>query len=62
MVDKGTWSYGKTDDGRFYLESSDFQYDARLYIDADFCGEDEKCRYAEDLCKRLNSGVRQTNT
>jgi len=52
--DKGPWSEGKTDDGRVYIESEDFEHDVRLYVDGDFAEGDCK-HYAERMAAWMNA-------
>lgn len=54
-VDVGPWSAGTTNDGRAFLESSDFTHDVRLYVDGDFAWSGDKLNYAKGIAQQLNT-------
>lgn len=47
------WTAGIANDGRAYLQSSDFKHDARLYLDGDFGSADERFAYLDGIAARL---------
>lgn len=56
-MDKGPWIVSQNDNGSYALQSDDFTYDTRLYINGDF-GEDEvRKKYAQFLADKLNAPV-----
>lgn len=56
LKEAGPWSAGVVEsDGRAYIESSDFTYDARLYVNGDFEDAAQKLEYAQEIARRLNA-------
>jgi len=55
VAENGTWTWGKNEkDGEFFIESSDFTHDVRLYLNGDFADEQQKIMYLTEIAKRLN--------
>lgn len=55
VSDRGPWQVGRNkSDGRIFIQSEDFEYDVRLYIDGNFGCDDLKTEYAENICQKLN--------
>lgn len=55
VSDKGPWQVGRNkSDGRIFIQSEDFEYDVRLYIDGNFGCDVLKTVYAENVCQKLN--------
>ena len=52
-MDHGIWTVGESETG-VYLESSDFSFDGRLYINGDFDDVAQELAYAKSICYRLN--------
>jgi DNA gyrase inhibitor GyrI len=50
----GMWTVGVTKDNRVFLETDDFTYDTRLYVNGDFADKDQEIQYASALARRLN--------
>ena len=59
-LDKGPWRARKQTKkygGRVFIESDDFTYDVRLYVDGDFEDTKHQLAYAKALAKFLNSAL-----
>jgi len=53
MKENGIWT-PEVENGKIFIESSDFSHDVRLYIDGDFKDIKQKMKYATELAVRLN--------
>ena len=59
IVENGPWKAGRensscSDQYEIFIESEDFTHDARLIVDGDFEGPEQRLAYAEEIARRLN--------
>lgn len=52
---KNKFSTGVDEGGRVFLQDSDFENDARLYVNGDFYDQEEELNYANKIAKILNA-------
>jgi hypothetical protein len=55
VAENGQWTIGKDDDGRYFVESSDFTHDVRLYLNGDFESGEQRYHYCGEIIRRLNN-------
>ena len=58
IVENGPWRVGREKSfvgWDTFVESEDFTHDARLIVDGDFEGPEQRLAYAEEIARRLNA-------
>ncbi|BCG50280.1 hypothetical protein [Ralstonia phage RP13] len=54
VVENGPWKAGRQG-LKVWIESDDFTHDVLMVVSGDFATTDDKFKYAEEMCRRLNT-------
>ena len=59
IVEKGPWSAYAPNDGKVYVQSSDFTHDVAMQVRGDFANHAQHKAYAEEIARRLNTATQR---